>query len=36
MYLKKHYDLLIDENNDPFHDVDELKAYMDTWDGKNS
>lgn len=34
MQVKKHYDLLIDENNDPFHDDDELKAYMDTWDGK--
>ena len=34
MDVKKHYDLLIDENNDPFHDDDELKAYMDTWDGK--
>ena len=34
MDVKKHYDLLIDENNDPFYDGDELKAYMDTWDGK--
>ena len=34
MEVKKHYDLLIDENNDPFHDDDELKTYMDTWDGK--
>ena len=34
MQVKKHYDLLIDENNDPFHDDEELKAYMDTWDGK--
>lgn len=34
MNVKKHYDLLIDENNDPFNDAEELKAYMDTWDGK--
>lgn len=29
-----HYDALIDENNDPVHDPEELKAYMDTWDGE--
>ncbi len=28
-----HYDLLIDENNDPFRDPPELRAYMDRWDG---
>ncbi len=28
-----HYDLLIDENNDPFRDPPALKAYMDKWDG---
>ena len=29
-----HYDLLIDENNDPFHDPPALQAYMDKWDGQ--
>lgn len=29
-----HYDALIDENNDPVHDPDPLKAYMDKWDGE--
>lgn len=29
-----HYDLLIDEGNDPVHDSAELKAYMDLWDGE--
>ena len=29
-----HYDLLIKENNDPFHDAPSLKKYMDTWDGE--
>ena len=36
MYIcsaKKHYDLLIDENNDPVYDPPELKRYMDGWDG---
>lgn len=28
-----HYDLLIDENNDPVHDPEPLRAYMDKWDG---
>jgi 2-polyprenyl-3-methyl-5-hydroxy-6-metoxy-1,4-benzoquinol methylase len=28
-----HYDLLIQENNDPFRDPPELRAYMDQWDG---
>lgn len=28
-----HYDLLIDENNDPVHDPESLKQYMDKWDG---
>ena len=31
MNVIEHYDKLIDENNDPFHDDDELKVYMDTW-----
>lgn len=29
-----HYDALVDENNDPFHDPEPLKAYMDKWDGE--
>ena len=29
-----HYDLLIQENNDPFRDPPELRAYMDQWDGE--
>ena len=32
--VKEHYDLLIDEGNDPVHDSDRLKAYMDRWDGE--
>ena len=30
----KHYDALIDENNDPVHDPAPLQAYMDGWDGQ--
>lgn len=30
-----HYDLLIDEGNDPVYDVDELKTYMNKWDGQS-
>ncbi len=33
--LINHYDLLIDENNDPVRDPEPLKAYMDKWDGKD-
>ena len=29
-----HYDLLIDEDNDPFYDSPELKEYMNKWDGQ--
>jgi ubiquinone/menaquinone biosynthesis C-methylase UbiE len=29
-----HYDSLIDENNDPVRDPDELRAHMDKWDGQ--
>jgi len=29
-----HYDLLIDENNDPLRDPPALQAYMDKWDGQ--
>ena len=34
MNVAHHYDMLIDENNDPVHDPAPLKAYMDGWDGK--
>ena len=30
----QHYDLLIEENNDPVRDPKPLKDYMDKWDGK--
>lgn len=29
----RHYDLLIDEGNDPVHDPAPLREYMDGWDG---
>lgn len=32
--LIKHYDSLIDENNDPLQDTPALRAYMDKWDGQ--
>ncbi|MCM1062178.1 MAG: class I SAM-dependent methyltransferase [Eubacterium sp.] len=28
-----HYDLLIDEDNDPVHDPEPLQEYMNKWDG---
>ena len=28
-----HYDMLIDENNDPYRDPKPLQDYMDKWDG---
>lgn len=28
---KKHYDLMIEENNDSFHDSFEMKLYMSRW-----
>jgi len=31
----RHYDALIDVNNDPVHDPPPLKAYMDKWDGQD-
>jgi len=31
--LIHHYDLLIDENNDPVYDPKSLKDYMNKWDG---
>ena len=30
----EHYDILIDENNDPVHDPKPLRDYMDKWDGQ--
>ena len=33
MNVVKHYDLLINEDNDPFRDPPELQEYMDQWDG---
>jgi len=30
-----HYDLLIDEGNDPVHDPKALKDYMNRWDGQD-
>lgn len=32
--VSKHYDLLIDENNDPVRDPEPLREYMDKWDGQ--
>ena len=32
--VKTHYDKLIDEGNDPVHDSEPLKKYMDNWDGQ--
>ena len=34
MDIKTHYDLLIEENNDPFRDPPVLQKYMETWDGQ--
>lgn len=34
MDVRLHYDMLIDEGNDPFRDPPELKAYMSKWDGE--
>ena len=31
---KTHYDLLIEENNDPVHDPGPLREYMNKWDGQ--
>lgn len=31
--IVRHYDALIDENNDPVHDPESLKKHMDGWDG---
>ncbi|MDK8179586.1 hypothetical protein [Paenibacillus sp. UMB4589-SE434] len=29
----EHYELLIDEGNDPVQDPPQLQAYMERWDG---
>jgi len=29
-----HYDALVEENNDPVHDPEALREYMDKWDGQ--
>ena len=34
MDVRTHYDLLIDEDNDPYRDPPALQAYMDNWDGQ--
>lgn len=34
MNVIKHYDKLIDENNDPFRDPPILQEYMNKWDGQ--
>ena len=31
---KTHYDMLIDEENDPVYDPEPLKEYMNKWDGE--
>lgn len=31
--VKTHYDSLVDEGNDPVYDGEELRKYMDKWDG---
>jgi SAM-dependent methyltransferase/predicted phosphodiesterase len=30
----RHYDALVDENNDPARDPEQAQAYMDKWDGE--
>lgn len=32
--VSKHYDMLIEENNDPVRDPEPLREYMDKWDGQ--
>lgn len=31
--IAHHYDILIEEGNDPVHDSRPLKEYMNKWDG---
>lgn len=33
--IKEHYDLMIDENNDPVYDIEPLRVWMDKSDGAN-
>lgn len=32
-HIRRHYDALIEQDNDPVCDPPELKSYMDLWDG---
>lgn len=32
--IVRHYDLLVEEGNDPVHDPQILREYMDLWDGQ--
>lgn len=32
--VSSYYDYLIEQGNDPVHDPEKLKAYMDKWDGQ--
>lgn len=34
MNIAAHYDKLIDDNNDPLHDPQPLREYMNKWDGQ--
>ena len=34
MDAKTHYDLLVEENNDPFRDPPVLQKHMESWDGQ--
>ena len=34
MDIRTHYDMLIEENNDPFRDPPTLRKYMESWDGQ--
>ena len=34
MDVKTHYDLLVEENNDPFRDPPALRKHMESWDGQ--
>lgn len=33
--VASYYDILIEQNNDPVHDPEALKQYMDKWDGSD-
>ena len=34
MDVKTHYELLVEENNDPFREPPTLRKYMESWDGR--